>query len=96
MKAQEFLERADVAVGELVNAAKVRMPRDEAVAFARGHANVVDGLRGTIDIKADHPTDDQLATVLLGPTGNLKAPSILVGKTLYVGFNEAVYKRLFT
>ena len=40
------------------------------------------------------PDDDTLAGYLLGPTGNLRAPTIKQGKTLYVGFNEDVYKTL--
>jgi arsenate reductase-like glutaredoxin family protein len=47
----------------------------------------------TIDMK-DAPDDDTLVGLLLGPTGNLRAPTIKHGKTLYVGFNEEVYKSL--
>ena len=32
---------------------------------------------------------------LLGPTGNLRAPTIRKGKTLVVGFNEEVYEQIF-
>ena len=32
-----------------------------------------------------------LATGLLGPTGNLRAPALRIGKTLLVGFSEATY-----
>ena len=28
---------------------------------------------------------------MLGPTGNLRAPTLRVGKTVVVGFNEDVY-----
>jgi arsenate reductase-like glutaredoxin family protein len=31
---------------------------------------------------------------LLGPTGNLRAPTIKKGKTLFVGFNEEAYQAL--
>lgn len=31
---------------------------------------------------------------MLGPTGNLRAPTIRVGKTLVVGFNEEVFEDL--
>ena len=47
----------------------------------------------TINMK-DAPDDDTLVGLLLGPTGNLRAPTIKHGKTLYVGFNEEVYKSL--
>ena len=32
---------------------------------------------------------------MLGPTGNLRAPCIRVGKTVIVGFNEEVFGELF-
>ena len=32
---------------------------------------------------------------MLGPTGNLRAPTLKVGKTLLVGFNEEVYEDVF-
>lgn len=32
---------------------------------------------------------------MLGPTGNLRAPCIKVGKTVVVGFNEHVYGGVF-
>lgn len=34
---------------------------------------------------------EALAAVALGPTGNLRAPSIKIGKTWLIGFNEAEY-----
>ena len=32
---------------------------------------------------------------MLGPTGNLRAPTVRVGKTLVVGFSEAAYDSTF-
>jgi arsenate reductase-like glutaredoxin family protein len=32
---------------------------------------------------------------MLGPTGNLRAPTLVIGKTVVVGFNEEAYKKLF-
>ena len=37
--------------------------------------------------------NDVLA-VALGPTGNLRAPTFRKGKTLVVGFNEAIYRQV--
>jgi len=45
----------------------------------------------TFLMKKDAPDDATLLAHLLGPTGNLRAPTIVRGKTLLVGFNEAVY-----
>lgn len=37
-------------------------------------------------------TEDAVAA-MLGPTGNLRAPTIRIGKTLLVGFNEDIFAR---
>ena len=34
---------------------------------------------------------DELAKLMLGPTGNLRAPTARVGKKLMIGFNEEAY-----
>ncbi len=49
-----------------------------------------------VDLKKDRPDDDTLAGLLLGPTGNLRAPTFRRGKTLIVGFNEDMYSDLLT
>lgn len=33
---------------------------------------------------------------VLGRSGNLRAPTLQVGKTYYVGYNETMYKELTT
>ncbi len=48
-----------------------------------------------MDMKKDAPDDETLASYLVGPTGNLKAPTIRRGRTLIVGFSEAAYRQVF-
>ncbi|MBN2226109.1 MAG: hypothetical protein JW763_01970 [candidate division Zixibacteria bacterium] len=43
------------------------------------------------DLKKDRPNQAELVRHLLGPTGNLRAPTLIAGKTILVGFNEEVY-----
>ena len=38
---------------------------------------------------------DECVAAMLGPTGNMRAPTIQVGKTLLVGFNEEVFGEVF-
>jgi arsenate reductase-like glutaredoxin family protein len=80
-----------------VDAKKVRLGPAEAIATARKADRVV-AARGkkvvTLNMKKDHPDDEALLAVLLGPTGNLRAPAAVVGKTLVVGFNEEVYREV--
>ncbi len=38
---------------------------------------------------------DEAVAAMLGPTGNLRAPTLIVGKTLIVGFNDDAYSEIF-
>lgn len=40
-------------------------------------------------------TADDAVAGMLGPTGNLRAPTIIKGKTVLVGFNEDVFAEAF-
>ena len=48
-----------------------------------------------VHLKKDKPGDDELAGLMLGPTGNLRAPTIRSGRKIVVGFNQEVYESLF-
>jgi hypothetical protein len=96
-KAQGFLENNELTVGERTDATRERKGREEALALARTAERVVVA-RGkklvTFDMKKEPPDDDTLAAHLLGPTGNLRAPTLLKGKTLLVGFSEGAYRQV--
>jgi hypothetical protein len=46
----------------------------------------------SFDMKKDPPDDATLLAHLLGPSGNLRAPTLRKGKTLLVGFSDDVYR----
>jgi len=81
---------------EIVEAGKVRFPRAAALTLVRTGEMVVTG-RGAklvaFDLVHDPPDDDTLAAAILGPSGNLKAPTIRVGDTFLVGFNDQAYRK---
>jgi hypothetical protein len=80
-----------------VIANKAKLGRAEALALARKADRVI-AARGKKVVRlrlADRPTDDELGAVILGPTGNLRAPAIVVGKTLVIGFDPAAFAELF-
>src|SRR5690349_6459434 len=96
-KAQGFLEQQPVAVAETVNATKVRYGEDEALALLDGVDTFI-ATKGkkvsTFDLKKARPDDATLLAHLMGPTGNLRAPTARVGRTLVVGFSEEVYAQV--
>ena len=47
-----------------------------------------------VDLRKGKPDRAALLGLLLGPTGNLRAPTLRKGRTLVVGFDEATYKQV--
>jgi arsenate reductase-like glutaredoxin family protein len=50
----------------------------------------------TLELAPASPSDDTLADLMLGPTGNMRAPTLRVGETLLVGYNDAVFADIFS
>jgi len=81
----------------VVDAKKRKMGEKEALALA-GQVDVIYATRGTrvfqVDLRKGKPDTALLRGLLIGPSGNLRAPTLRAGKTLLVGFDEAIYKRI--
>ena len=96
-RAQGFLESVGGSVTVVHNAKKDRLGPGEALKLARKMVKVV-ATRGkrvvTFDLKSNPPDDQTLLDHLIGPSGYLRAPAAVVGRTLVVGFNEDVYRGL--
>jgi len=97
--AQGFLGPAGTVVKETVDATKVRLGPDDALALLDGMTAMI-AMRGAkveeFDLKKDRPDDASLLSKLIGPSGNLRAPTAKVGKTLLVGFNPNAYKAVLS
>jgi arsenate reductase-like glutaredoxin family protein len=48
-----------------------------------------------VDLKKTELSQDEILKLVLGPTGNLRAPTLLVGKKMVIGFNEEMYQSVF-
>jgi hypothetical protein len=46
-----------------------------------------------LDLEAAKPGRAELESLLIGPSGNLRAPTARKGRTLLVGFDEATYAK---
>ena len=67
----------------------------EALALARQAKRVVIAKGKKVfafDMKKSPPDDDTLSAHLMGPTPNLRPPTLRIGDTLLVGFSEEAYK----
>jgi len=81
-----------------VNAKKETHQKDDALNLIKqvNHLYAAKGKKVVkLDLKKDAPTEEEVLKLVLGPTGNLRAPTLRVGKKLIVGFNEEMYTDVF-
>ena len=87
------MEANGIEIAETVSANK-KLQRDDALAMARQARRLI-AAKGKkvmrVDLTAAQPSDDELARLMLGPTGNMRAPTTRVGDTILVGYNEDVF-----
>ena len=74
---------------------KLQQDTAEALLAAANTAHVAKG-RKIRAFTGDARLSDEAVSALLGSTGNLRAPTLRVGDTLLVGFNENVYSEVFS
>ena len=80
-----------------VDAKKATITRQRALDVLEG----VDELYATkgrkvihVDLKREKPYRATIEGLLIGPSGNLRAPTLCRGRTLLVGFDEATYAKV--
>ena len=77
-----------------VDAKKTTLKEAEALALVR-EVDEIYASKGKqvvhLDLRKEKPDKAALLRLLLGPTGNLRAPTLRKGRTLLVGFDEASY-----
>jgi len=85
-------------VAEAVNAKQSVMKEKDALRLLAG-ADDLWSMKGKrvvhVDLQKAQPSRADLLALVLGPTGNLRAPTIRKGRTIIVGFDEATYQRIF-
>lgn len=70
-----------------------KLGRDDAAKLARGARKVVVAKgRKITGFEVTGAPGDELIDAMLGPTGNLRAPTLRAGSTVLVGFDEDVYR----
>ena len=81
-----------------MNATKERYGADDLEALFEGASKVVVAKGKKVlefDLKKDPPEPEDFQKAVLGPSGNLRAPTAKVGKTWVVGFSDDVYGPVF-
>jgi arsenate reductase-like glutaredoxin family protein len=90
------LEANDITVNETVPASR-KLQASDARAMLKSASKLI-AMKGKkvaeFDLKTKVGKD--AVEAMLGPTGNMRAPTLRSGKTLLVGFNEDVFQEHFS
>ncbi len=98
-RALEFFERSQLQATTMVDARKERFSEQQVLKLA-SKVDHIYATRGTkvvhLDLKGTQHEAAEITRLLIGPSGNLRAPTIKQGRKLIVGFHEETYKQLLT
>ena len=73
-----------------------KLQREDATALlAKASKMVVAKGKKISEFKGGKAASDEAVDAMLGSTGNLRAPTIVIGKKILVGFNEEAFATAF-
>ena len=89
------MEANNIEIKETVPASK-KLQADDAKDLLKGASKLI-AMKGkkVSEFDVGKKIDDDMVAAMLGPTGNLRAPTIKTGKTYLVGFNEEIFSSTF-
>lgn len=89
------MEAKKVDIKEKVPASR-KLQADDARTLLKGASKLIVAKGKKVsEFAVSKGVSDDAVAAMLGPTGNLRAPTAQVGKTVLVGFNEDAYSGVF-
>ena len=74
-----------------------KLQREDAQALlAKASKMIVAKSKKVVEFKGGAAATEEAVDAMLGSTGNLRAPTSVVGKTLLIGFNEDAFNGVFS
>ncbi len=95
MRASKFMEAHGIEVKEMTPASRKLGEEEASTLFKAASKVIVAKGKKVSQWKTGGKADADGIAAMLGPTGNLRAPTVRVGKTVVVGFNDEVYELVF-
>ena len=94
-RTQEFLAKNEVKTVEQLDARKNKLGESDALKLI-GQVDEIYATKGKkvihVNLKQARPDNAELLALLIGPTGNLRAPTIRKGRILLVGFDADTFQ----
>ncbi|MFH2093993.1 MAG: ArsC family (seleno)protein [Pseudomonadota bacterium] len=91
-KAQQFFEHKKIIIANKTDARKERIDADQAwVILSEGKQVYIGKGKKNLQFEPTQKNKEEILKAAMGPSGNLRAPTLKIKGNLYVGFNEALY-----
>jgi hypothetical protein len=88
-----FLNAHDIEVLEKVPASR-KLGKSDAAALARDASEIFVAKGKRLERLDGGRATDEIVSRMLGPTGNLRSPTLRIGKVVVVGFDEGTLGRI--
>lgn len=89
------MEANGIEISETIPASR-KLQKDDARKLLKGAKKLVVAKgRKVTEFELGARIAGETVDAMLGPTGNLRAPTAIVGSTVLVGFNEDAYGEVF-
>jgi arsenate reductase-like glutaredoxin family protein len=85
------LEASQIEISETIPASRKLQREDAAALLAKAKTMVVSKGKKVTEFAGGSKATAEALDAMLGSTGNLRAPTAVVGKHIIVGFNEDTY-----
>ena len=95
-KAQEFLEQEQITIEEVLDARKNRIEVQQAWDIVK-EAKEISVAKGKKGVKFSLVANEKEAVLkrVMGPSGNLRAPTLRFNDQFIIGFNPEMYEEKF-
>lgn len=95
-RALAYFEEHNISVDVTVDARKEKLDAQKAWELIKpqNHVYIAKGKNKVVSFEPDRSQPEDVLKHAMGRTGNLRAPTVIQDKTIFIGFNEDIYTRL--
>ena len=95
-RALAYFNEHNISVDVTVDARKEKLDAQKAWEMIKpqNQVYIAKGKTKVVSFEPDRSEPEDVLKHALGRTGNLRAPTVIQGKTIFIGFNEDIYTRL--
>ena len=89
------MEASKIEISEAIPASRKLQREDAEALLAKAKTMVVSKGKKVTEFAGGSKASEEAVEAMLGSTGNLRAPTAIIGKHILVGFNEDTYSAAF-